>query len=357
MALQSQLFRGDSKLEGAAVSDAAHIVQGARGEHVQKIQLALISLDGAVIDADGVYGPATAAAVLAYKRKRGIINRSRQTQADNIVGEMTIAALDREMVDKEKPPTGKVCSLDSGQIQGPSGIGPQLGFAISAGAVGVGAALTPSDQGKVRAPEAAKWVVAAELALNRVAGILAVNDPTQIANMKKSTAWKALETHFHVDDATDNQVVQFASRVFSNISVTLSKANTLFIDGPPTATFFAQAHLGGTNFPTNPAIGRIEFGRRYLKGKKFFQTAVIIHEAAHFADATVDHRASELPKFDGFPVDGAIHKGNTKKYSQLNATEAMQNAYSFAQFALHMFIGFDKRLHFKSLPGDDFESE
>jgi len=78
MALQSQLFRGDPQLEAAAVSDPAHIEPGARGEHVRKIQLALIQLDGADIDPDGQYGPATAAAVLAYKQKqkRNIINRT-----------------------------------------------------------------------------------------------------------------------------------------------------------------------------------------------------------------------------------------------------------------------------------------
>src|SRR5262245_17656831 len=106
MALQSQLFRGDAKLEAAAVSDPAHIVPGATGEHVRKIQLALIQLDGAAIDPDGKYGPATAAAVLAYKQKRNIINRTYQTQADNIVGKMTMTALDKEMSANEGPAVG-----------------------------------------------------------------------------------------------------------------------------------------------------------------------------------------------------------------------------------------------------------
>ena len=39
MALQSSLFRGDPKLEAAAVSDQAHITLGATGPHVKKIQL------------------------------------------------------------------------------------------------------------------------------------------------------------------------------------------------------------------------------------------------------------------------------------------------------------------------------
>jgi len=108
MALQSELFRGDAKLEAAAVSDPAHITPGSRGPHVLKIQQALVILDGASLDLDSVYGPATAAAVLVYKRQRKIINFSYQTQADNIVGKMTMAALDREMVEKERTPSGPV---------------------------------------------------------------------------------------------------------------------------------------------------------------------------------------------------------------------------------------------------------
>ncbi len=44
--------------------------------------------------------------MLAYKEKRHIINHSYQTQADNIVGKMTMAALDREMLGKEVVPSG-----------------------------------------------------------------------------------------------------------------------------------------------------------------------------------------------------------------------------------------------------------
>ena len=102
MALISKLLGGDLKLEAAATSDLAYIVSGARGEHVRKIQLALIALDAAPIEADEVYGPKTASAVLAYKRKRRIINQSYQSEADNIIGKMTITSLDREMFDEEQ---------------------------------------------------------------------------------------------------------------------------------------------------------------------------------------------------------------------------------------------------------------
>ena len=101
MPLVSKTFQGDGKLEACLVNDSAHITQGAVGEHVSKIQTALLLLDASKIENDERvathYGASTAAAVLAYKRKRQIINRSYQAQADNIVGKMTISALDREM--------------------------------------------------------------------------------------------------------------------------------------------------------------------------------------------------------------------------------------------------------------------
>jgi peptidoglycan hydrolase-like protein with peptidoglycan-binding domain len=103
--LKSRLFRGDPKLEAAAVSNAAHITQGATGQHVLKIQLAVARLDGVPITQDSMYGLKTAAAVLAYKQKRSIINRSYQTKADDIVGIMTMAALDQEMFQLEQGPS------------------------------------------------------------------------------------------------------------------------------------------------------------------------------------------------------------------------------------------------------------
>ena len=108
MPLQSKLFKDDQKLQACLVNDAAHVTPGAKGDHVSKIQKAIDALGDKVIDASEVstktYGPSTAAAVLAYKKKRNIINFSYQTQADNIVGKMTIATLDREMLKVEEPP-------------------------------------------------------------------------------------------------------------------------------------------------------------------------------------------------------------------------------------------------------------
>jgi len=108
MPLHSKLFKDDQKLQACLVNDAAHVTPGAKGDHVSKIQKAIDAVGDKVIDASEVssktYGASTAAAVLAYKKKRSIINFSYQTQPDNIVGKMTIDTLDREILKVEKPP-------------------------------------------------------------------------------------------------------------------------------------------------------------------------------------------------------------------------------------------------------------
>ena len=101
MPLASRMFAGDRRLEAAAVSPASHIVPGDAGPHVSKLQRALILLDNADMTSAELrqahYGPATARAVLAYKTRRQIINRTYQSKPDDIVGIMTMASLDSEM--------------------------------------------------------------------------------------------------------------------------------------------------------------------------------------------------------------------------------------------------------------------
>jgi hypothetical protein len=99
--LSSMLFRSDAKLQAAAANHAFHVTRGAHGSHVSRIQLALLLLGFNVVDDRewrfGLYGESTAAAVLAYKSSRHIVNRAYQQQADNIVGVMTILQLDKEL--------------------------------------------------------------------------------------------------------------------------------------------------------------------------------------------------------------------------------------------------------------------
>jgi hypothetical protein len=184
MGLESQFFRGDPKLQAAAVSDPAHIVLGASGEHVRKIQLALIQLDGAAIDPDGKYGPMTGNAVLAYKQKRKIINRSYQTQADNIVGRMTMASLDQEMLAKERARRGPsrlepVFPAPRSYLA-PARAGPMLGFQMS-GFPGLFETL-PVNEAIVTAPPARSM----EIPLHGSKQVLVLNGKDRTISVGKS---------------------------------------------------------------------------------------------------------------------------------------------------------------------------
>jgi hypothetical protein len=122
MPLRSNMFtRGISPgvrldLEAVSQHDSAHLTFGTSGEHVQRVQFALMFLRGADIPDDethhlgqekvGFYGAKTAEAVLAYKaaHKPPILNTAlRQTKPDNIVGKKTIVALDDDLADGINP--------------------------------------------------------------------------------------------------------------------------------------------------------------------------------------------------------------------------------------------------------------
>ena len=106
MSLQSTLFKGDQALEACLVRDSAHLTLRAAGEAVHKVQRAVLVLGQAGIEngelARMIYGHSTAAAVLDYKQRNKIINLKYQTKADDIVGKMTIAALDQGLLARPK---------------------------------------------------------------------------------------------------------------------------------------------------------------------------------------------------------------------------------------------------------------
>ena len=101
MALQSRLFRDSKRLQQCLIQHSSHVTPGSVGDHVARIQIALIIIDDLTIASSEIatktYGPSTTAAVLSFKQLRNIINRSYETKVDDIVGKMTIAALDKEM--------------------------------------------------------------------------------------------------------------------------------------------------------------------------------------------------------------------------------------------------------------------
>jgi peptidoglycan hydrolase-like protein with peptidoglycan-binding domain len=114
--LKSKEFAGDPKLEACAVSDPAHVVPGSFGQHVVKIQQALIRVAGLAIDpaeiAQQRYGPATVEAVRQFKTDRNILNY--EGKIDVIVGKKTIRALDDGLL--LPPPVPPVPPVPRGQL-------------------------------------------------------------------------------------------------------------------------------------------------------------------------------------------------------------------------------------------------
>jgi hypothetical protein len=146
MALVSRLFRGVPALEACLVRDSAHLTLGTVGPHIPRIQKALLLIEGVIVSSNevtaGLYGPSTAAAVLAYKKQRKIINKSYQSQADNIVGKMTIQSLDDEVSVAEGPlrscPCGDPVTARGGlqvrsQVRGVTGTQANFGVELKVG--------------------------------------------------------------------------------------------------------------------------------------------------------------------------------------------------------------------------------
>ena len=298
MALQSQLFRGDPQLEAAAVSDPSHIVQGASGEHVRKIQQALIELDGATIKADGKFGPATAAAVLAYKRKRDIVNRAYQTEADNIVGKMTMAALDKELGGDDGPADGVPILGRSSEgvcveLAKPSP-GPVTPFVMDPNIVFGITTLLPQVRTAIAAAEF-RLLAAAPHVSNRRQSL-----PTGPFTEAAQTSLKLLDEVFGFFKFDNASVVFENIRVvYRNITVALNRsfetdpliAPTLFVPNPQAAmekiagayTSAGGAFLGPKVRLTNglPA-NRIYICNNSATGTSLFRIQLAIHELVHY---------------------------------------------------------------------------
>ncbi len=356
MPLHSRLFRGDPRLEACLIQDSAHITQGAAGEHVAKIQFALATIDNFGIAprdlSTGTYGASTADAVLAYKTRRQIINRSYQTKADNIVGKMTIASLDKEMFVHEHQSTiGGTCVMNrgGGTIE-PAGLGSGesraiVSFAIP-GQLQVGQpVLTPSDLALTSVPLALSWV-----RLGAISEIETLQALKFIADLEKNpklafpSVFDTINIHFHLDrDPTRlRRNLRRLHQVFGLIRTVLDKAATFFKSGPNLPkSKFADAPMGGFQF--GPPSNRITFRPGYLTCGPNCRAAMIVHECAHFVGglSVINHFATEFPIPQGAPQD--LGKKAGRNYQQLLTGEALRNASSYAAYAIHAATGTDSR--------------
>lgn len=341
MSLQSQLFRGDPKLEAAAVSDPAHIVPGAKGDHVRKIQMALIQLDGAVIVPDGIYGPSTADAVLAYKKKRNIVNRSYQTQPDNISGKMTVAALDRELFDKESPAAENgvaICKFTDVRCH-------QRGATLSFAASASPAPISPPSPLKhaIEVMGMAKtWAGMALMWLRALRGFY-----LQGGRPPESLAlFETVNVHFHLTglpraEEQANQLDKIITN-YANILSILNNPNVMGDDpnlysDPQDPRFgaFASAKIGG--FHDSSVSKKVWFHGLFLSvpGQKA-RVAIILHECAHSVASGL-HYAYGHPKASGGAAGEPLGRGarHPRNYEKLTPDEALHNADTYSTFAAH----------------------
>ena len=355
MALRSQLFQGDGRLEACLVQDSAHVAQGAAGDHVGKIQTALSTLDNSAIDAGEAsaqfYGQSTASAVLTFKTRRDIVNRSYQSTADNIVGKMTIAALDSEMFEAENEPSPcEFCQMDQtgGEIvaTGPAGGGGaavSLNFAVTAPPAAV-PALTARDQALQAVPLATFWTTFGAISeLDTLLALKFIADLKATPGLAFPSVFDIVNTHFHLDrdPAHLRRNLLRLRQVFGLIQRTLNGASTFFKNGPAVkGSPFADAPMGGFQL-SGTKFNHITFRPGFLTCGPNTRAAMLIHECAHFVGGlnVINHFATEFPAPQGAPQG----KGHSRNYQQLLTGEALRNASSYAAYAIHTATSQDSR--------------
>ena len=298
MPLQSDLLKGDSLLEDCLVRDSAHVTPGASGDHVSKIQSALSILDHISINSSELssktYGPAIVAAVLAFKRKRSIINFTYEKQVDNIVGKMTIKRMDDELARSSPAVAKDLAVLDK-----------------------------PAAENLVR------------VALRNVASLAKDLELLGRASVNLGTPpWDALATHFHLlpavtsslGRAVTNDDLNFLRDNFQGVLNVFFNSAFTFDNGPPA-------------IPGSPASGTFAAKIRFSPLYKDFDTAdgarigpnsraaILIHEAIHLVD-NQSGPPNHISEFD-------------PAYATMAADSAIHNASSYATFAWHVARGVD----------------
>ncbi len=322
MALKAELFRGDSHLENAAVSDGAHILTGARGAHVEKLQVALMLLDGATIAANelavDLYGGSTAAAVLAYKSKRKIINPAYQTTPDNIVGKMTIAALDQEMTAREGRRVKSGCDYTPAQ----SRLRKRFFFAFA----------TPVLAQQIAVPASAPRPTLA-IALDNVPLAItmrnkareALNDVISQSNTPARTlGLAALTRHYKVTAPAD------IDRVAHDVRNSLAGVVSRLLSA---RAWLRQGQANGFAETPTPRDGHSYIMLGYASAGPLLRPTILVHEAFHDLDEFNQD-------FGGNPSNdnGAAYHANSTDIQ-------LKNAYAMSQFVLHIHLGREKILN------------
>jgi hypothetical protein len=261
---------------------------------------------------------------------------------------MTIASLDKEMAAFDDERSCPACRFGMRHHPPREKLVASPALLASVGAPTPPA--QPRDEALARRSDALRWINAAIhfiCQISEIALIQRMNNTAQLkmnlSGIENTEQIKALKVHFKFQDAPDSlKFLRDLSVVYHNILKVVTAADTFFANDM-VKNDFAYAYLGALNRVDTDPLKKIFFCRNYLGKGPLFQTAVIVHEGVHFVHPRIDHIASELPKFDGTPVNGALAP-STHNYVRMTNDEAFRNAYTYAQFALHALKGTDYRI-------------
>lgn len=263
------------------------------------------------------YGETTAEAVLAYKRKRNIINRNYQSTADNIVGKMTIASLDSEMAERSALQKRSGCDyLPVGQPRR-----KQLFFAFSTSGpelLNVNSPATRStlDVALAEVPTALAMRNKAKQALDELIG----NSNTKLSTL----CLAAIQRHYKVSAAAD------VDRVAREVRNSLAQVASRLLSA---RAWLRQGQGSGFAETPTPRDGHSYIMLGYSGAGRLLRPTILIHEAFHdLSDFNQD--------FGGNPVND-----NGARYHQNDTNTQLKNAYAMSQFVLHISEEQEKFLH------------
>jgi Putative peptidoglycan binding domain len=280
-----------------------------------------------LIAVDGIVGPKTIGAIRTFQQ-------SRFGWADGRVdpGGPTLEALNAS----ETPTAGRV-RCGAGELGGGTAAAAttaRLGFV---GVATSAAPLTPKGDALTHKTEALLWLGMALTALQTVRNLMQTGLTADLKKLETMVEFQALNTHFHLDRHPNPlKFLSDLGKTYSFMNIAVNGAETNFANDFE-ADDFANSDPGGfgrRNDKDNP--GRMFFCREYLQTGPLTRVVTIVHEAAHYVDAAIDHFASGVPFPNGRPLTGTNGQLHARNYAQLTPDEARQNASSYAGFAIHV---------------------
>lgn len=329
--LESRLFtkKPNLALQNCLNNNSANITltNNSTGEHVELIQIALTQIKEKnpvlgipEFEVNGKYDTATANAILKYKQKRDIVNRSYQNQADNKVGKMTIRRLDDEMLlIEEKGGRGRAIPIDPGPVQ--------------------------KDLAARDSSLALSWIVAAIGAIALYKANLSAVLAGGNAVLPEKTS-EALDTHFHLMNPkpsvsstirrsiTLQDVISIETNLIAIQTVLSNKANfensTGFVDktGKLIPSVPAHAPFGGHLFFNPPYKGFTDERGEAIGPNS--RAAIMIHEGTHVVILTSGEDINHISEFN-------------PAYDNMNPANMLLNSSSYASFAAMIATGHGKQ--------------